>query len=253
MENEKVIVRADIRRTPQIIVMVIWYILGAIAFCIGTFGMSTSETYSGGDDSKHYYLFFLNFYSYYKHVFRERTSENEYFYVSSLLLGILIIIGIIVLPIIMHKIADYMARQCSLSLTEKSVTGNKKTLFSNKLLKLPIDKVDAIMASHSFLDTLRGGDTLLIRSASGVIKFPWVQNANDFVNKTLAKIEEYKQSVKNENKNLVSAVLNNTANNSNSDGLSSAARIKELKDLLDSGLITQEEFDSKRKELLNKM
>ena len=246
MENEKVIVRADIRRTPKIIVMVIWYILGAIAFCIGTFGVSTNETYSDGDIFKRYYLFFVEFYRYDKGVrWSGEPYEHEYFWGEFLLLGIWIIIGIIVLPIIMRKIADYMARQCSLSLTEKSVTGNKKTLFSNQVLKLPIDKVDAIMASHSFLDTLRGGDTLLIRSASGVIKFPWVQNANDFVNKTLARIEEYKHSVK--------AALNNTANNSNSDGSSSAARIKELKDLLDSGLITQEEFDSKRKELLNKM
>ena len=34
---------------------------------------------------------------------------------------------------------------------------------------------------------------------------------------------------------------------------SNAAKIKELKELLDSGLISQEEFEQKRKELLNNM
>ncbi len=252
MENEKVIVRADIRLTHKK-ALIIWDILSIIGFLIGTFGMSTNVKYNDIEFYKEYDLFFFRFYQHDNYYIVSKYIENEYFSVGNLVLGILTTIVVCILPIIITLNGYFTSKQCRLSLTDKSVTGNKKTLFSNKVLKLPIDKVDAIMASHSFLDTLRGGDTLLIRSASGVIKFPWVQNANDFVKKTLAKIEEYKQSVKNENKNLVSAVLNNTANNSNSDGSSSAARIKELKDLLDSGLITQEEFDSKRKELLNKM
>lgn len=160
------------------------------------------------------------------------------------------LIGVIVLPRIMRKIADGMASQCSLSLTDKGVTGCKKGLFSTKEVKLPIDKIDAIMASNGFMDDLRGGDTLLIRSMAGGIKFPWVQNANEFVDATLAKIEEFKHSAKKENQNLISAVAKSVGANS---GTSSAQKIKELKELLDSGLITQEEFEAKRRELLDKM
>lgn len=269
MENEKTILRADIRRTPKNILIIIWCILDAIAFCLGTFGMSgtmdSSEAPVGQDGFiTEYYLYFVKFYKHYgkietrhvwmggdNYVWREEWVEDEIFNVGFLFLGILITIAGTVLPIIMRKIADNIARQCRLSLTDKSVIGNKKTLFSNKVLNLPIDKIDSIMASHSFLDTLRGGDTLLIRSASGVVKFPWVQNANEFVDATLAKIEEFKQSAKKENQNLISAVAKSVG--ANSGNSSSAQKIKELKELLDSGLITQEEFEAKRKELLDKM
>lgn len=143
-------------------------------------------------------------------------------------------------------------KQCSLSLTDKCITGCRKRRFSTEEIKLPIDKIDTIMASHGFFDILRGGgDTLLIRSASGVVEFPWVQNSKEFVDATLAKIEEFKQSVKDENQNLVSAVAKTVG--ANSGNSSSAQKIKELKELLDSGLITQEEFETKRKELLDKM
>ncbi|MDD6280045.1 MAG: SHOCT domain-containing protein, partial [Oscillospiraceae bacterium] len=73
----------------------------------------------------------------------------------------------------------------------------------------------------------------------------------EFVDATLAKIEEFKQSVKDENNNLVSAMINNSGNNSGSS--SAAQQIKEIKDLLDNGLISQEEFEAKRKELLDKI
>lgn len=62
MENEKMILKADIRRTPKSIVAVltiIWYILGIIAFWIGTFGMSHSNKIHS---TKDYYLFFLPVY-----------------------------------------------------------------------------------------------------------------------------------------------------------------------------------------------
>ena len=52
------------------------------------------------------------------------------------------------------------------------------------------------------------------------------------------------------NKEAVPAVAQTTASNSSGQ---TAAKIKELKDLLDSGLISQEEFDAKRQELLKNM
>lgn len=78
-----------------------------------------------------------------------------------------------------------------------------------------------------------------------------VHNAKAFVTATLTEIEKFKQSVKFDNKNLVAAIANNSNNNASNPSL--AEKIKELKDLLDSGLISQEEFETKRKELLDKM
>ena len=72
-------------------------------------------------------------------------------------------------------------------------------------------------------------------------------NAEEFRDAVTTKIEEYKNSIRKDNKNLISAVVNNAS------GGGSAQKIKELKELLDQGLISQYEFEAKRKELLSKM
>lgn len=143
-----------------------------------------------------------------------------------------------------------VSKKCSLELTNNGISGSRAKLVSSANLQLPIDKIDSIMRSTSLYNKLTGGNTVAIRSASGLIKFPWVQNAEEFVNATLAKIEEYKKTVKKDNQDLIKAVANTAAVPANA---SSASKIKELKELLDQGLISQEEFDAKRKELLEKM
>lgn len=143
-----------------------------------------------------------------------------------------------------------VSSRCALNLTDSGISGSRATLFSVKNLDLPIDKVDSIMRSSTLYNKLTGGNTVAIRSASGLIKFPWVQNAEEFVNATLAKIEEYKKTVKKDNQELIKAVAETAAAPANT---SSASKIKEIKELLDQGLISQEEFDAKRKELLEKM
>lgn len=170
-------------------------------------------------------------------------SNDEFYFWSSLLFTV---VGGIGLPLLIWSINTYISNNCTLLLNEKGIKGYIQTLYSKKALQLPIDKIDSIAISESDADKLRGGKTVVIRSASGLIKFQYVQNADEFVNITLAEIEKFKQSVKD--KNIVSAISNN-ANNNNS----ATAKIKELKELLDSGLISQEEFETKRKELLNKM
>jgi len=84
-----------------------------------------------------------------------------------------------------------------------------------------------------------------------MIKFPWVRNAKEFSDAVLAKIDEYKQNDKEKNKNLADSALNNSGNNA---GMQTAAqKIKDLNELLEIGAISQEEFNAKRKELLDKM
>lgn len=124
-------------------------------------------------------------------------------------------------------------------------------MFSTKALKLPIDKIDNIMVSEGIFDKLFSGKTVSVRSASGIVKFAWVKNADEFVQATLDKIEDYKQTtIKEDNKNLISAVANSAQANA---GGSSAEKLKELKELLDSGIISQEDFDAKKQDLLSKM
>jgi uncharacterized membrane protein YdbT with pleckstrin-like domain len=229
MKDEKVICRADIRYTPKKIIFVIWYVVAVMVVHFGSY------KYTSG--SREYWAFFDLW-----------TEDDMYRLVVELILAV-----IFFLPVIVWGCFKYTSDNCSLCLTENGINGNRKKLFSNKQLNLPIDKVDNIMVSESIFDKMHGGRTVAVRSTSGLIKFPWVQNSEEFVNKTLAKIEEFKQKVKEDNQSLVSAVVQNAANTNNSNNSSAATKIKELKELLDSGIISQEEFDTKKKELLDKM
>jgi hypothetical protein len=262
MEDRKILSKADIRPTPKKIVFTVWYILAIILFLIGTFGFSEIRQ---NDSFKFTGITFFAWSIYSKWDFYKDSTLGLYsdkksfkagdvyskFYGGTLFLSLLVTAVVFLLPIILRKIRNHIARNCSLSLDENGISGNRKKLFSNAQLNLPIDKVDNISISESIFDKLRGGKTVAIRSASGVIKFPWVQNADEFVNCTLARIEEFKNSVRAENQRLVSAVAQNTQ--TNSADRSSAEKIKELKSLLDDGLISQDEFDSKRRELIEKM
>ncbi len=83
----------------------------------------------------------------------------------------------------------YTAKRCSLELNDKGVFGKRKKLFSTLDLKFPINQIDSIMLKRSLLNILSGGKTVVLHTASGVIKFPWVQNADEFVDATLAKMK----------------------------------------------------------------
>lgn len=146
----------------------------------------------------------------------------------------------------------YTIKRCSLVLTDKGLSGQRKKIFSTTQLQLPMNKIDNIMVKQNLISTFFGGKTVSIRSASGLIKFICVQNADEFVRVTLAEIEKYNKSLKNVDKNLVSAIAGNSAQKAQPEN-SATQKIKDLKELLDSGLITQDEFDAKKKDLLNKM
>ncbi len=105
-----------------------------------------------------------------------------------------------------------------------------------------MDKIDSIAVQSGILDKIFGGQTIAIRSASGLIKFPWVQNAQEFVDTTLAEIQKYTEAAELKSQPAPAAPA--------SDDFE---KIQKLKNLLDQGLLTQEEYDAKRKELLEKI
>ena len=127
------------------------------------------------------------------------------------------------------------AKQCSLILDDKGINGKRKTLFSCKELRLPMNKIDSITIQRGILDRICGGKTIAIRSASGLINFPWVQNAQEFVDMTLEEIQKYDEAVE----------LKNTAESSDE-----FEKVKKLKELQQQGLLTEEEFEAKKKQLL---
>lgn len=120
-----------------------------------------------------------------------------------------------------------MFRKSELVITDKRVYG--KAIFG-KRVDLPLDKVSAVGTSF-----LKGID---VGTSSGRIKFKLVKN-QDEIHAALSKLLLDRQEKESHN-----TVVENIVSASNADEL------KKFKDLLDSGVITQEEFDAKKKQLL---
>lgn len=115
--------------------------------------------------------------------------------------------------------------------TDKRVYG--KTSFG-KQVDLPLDSISAVGTS-----VFKG---IAVGTSSGKIKFLGISNRDEVyeeIKKILADRQEKEIKVKS-----TAPVTNITQEQSSADEL------KKFKDLLDSGIITQEEFDAKKKQLL---
>lgn len=111
--------------------------------------------------------------------------------------------------------------------------------FSKKDCFLPFDKIQSLSVRSNLKDSLIGGKTVVIYGTSISIKVPCVQNADEFVNATLTEIKKRKDAKE--------ATLDETKNSNTFDD------IQKLKNLLEQGLISQEEYDAKRQELIRRI
>lgn len=120
----------------------------------------------------------------------------------------------------------FMAAQTELTVTDKRVYG--KAMFG-KRVDLPVDSISAVGTSF-----LLG---VSVATSSGRISFLGIQNRSEIhreINKLLIARQE----------KVSGTTIKQEIPQSNADEL------KKFKELLDSGIITQEEFDAKRKQLL---
>lgn len=109
-----------------------------------------------------------------------------------------------------------------LTVTNKRVYGRTST---GKRVDLPLDSVSAVGLQKS---------TIAVTTASGALKFTYLANAQEI-------------------HSAVSNLLVNRQQNPAAPGAaeqSSADELKKYKELLDTGVITQAEFDAKKKQLL---
>ena len=111
--------------------------------------------------------------------------------------------------------------------------------FSKKDCFLSFDKIQSLSVHSNLKDGLIGGKTVVVYGTSISIKVPCVQNADEFVNATLAEIKKWKDAKE--------VTLDETKNSDTFDD------IQKLKNLLEQGLISQEEYDAKRQELIHRI
>lgn len=114
-----------------------------------------------------------------------------------------------------------------ITVSDKRVFG--KAAFG-KRVDLPLDSVSAVGTSF-----LKG---IAVATSSGRISFLMIQNSNE-IHKCVSEL-----LISRQGKHTESAIIKQEVSQSNADEL------KKFKELLDSGVITQEEFDAKKKQLL---
>ena len=130
--------------------------------------------------------------------------------------------------VIIVGIIFYVAMsKVSITVSDKRVYGI--ALFG-KRVDIPLDSISAVGTS-----ILNG---IAITSASGAIKFALIKN-RDEIHDTISKL-----LIERQNKPTSTTTIKQEIPQSNADEL------KKYKDLLDSGVISQEEFEAKKKQLL---
>jgi|GEM_PF-7000487 hypothetical protein len=134
------------------------------------------------------------------------------------------------------------SKKCTLELNQDGIFGLKKKLFSKASINQPFEQIDSVYLKNGIIDKILGGQTIVISTASSRIGFLCIANAQEFVDKTLEELKKYKESVAS-NKEKAPASSDDNAMDA----------ILKLKNLLDQGLITPEEFEEKRKLFINKI
>ena len=119
-------------------------------------------------------------------------------------------------------------RSYKLTVTNKRIYG---TIVLGRRVDLPVDSVSAV----STVGLLKG---VSIASSSGRISFLFIKNADEIYEEINNLLIERQSNVMKPVETKVDIPLSN------------ADELKKFKDLLDSGVITQEEFDAKKKQLL---
>ena len=124
----------------------------------------------------------------------------------------------------------YLAnRNCELQVTENNVKG--KTLFGKEVV-LPLYMISAY-STRSFLSVIS------VATASGVTQFSLIQNYKEIGAVLAQKINERQQNTATATATIAPQLQSTPIDD-----------LKKLKELLDMGIITQEEFDAKKKELI---
>ena len=124
----------------------------------------------------------------------------------------------------------FLLFRCELVVTDKRVYG--KAAFGIRI-DLPINKISSIGLGMKLFSSVA------VATSSGKIKFYLLKNREDVY-----------QTISNAIANIETPIaeINNKQNSSFAG--SAADELKKYKELLDSGIITQEEFDAKKKQLL---
>ena len=136
-------------------------------------------------------------------------------------------LAICAIPFVLFLIVFWMINACEITITDKRVYG--KAAFG-KRVDLPLDSISAVGTG-----IFKG---LTVATSSGKIKFFMLDNRDELHSEISKLLIDRQQKPKE------ATTIKQEIQQSNADEL------KKYKDLLDNGIITKEEFDAKKKQLL---
>lgn len=231
--NEKIIIESK-STYPQKIMIIILVILGiAVACLIGSFISKATyakydrlidehfEAFDNADKTKWKVDDFKKSSAEFDELDASRNSAAS---AAGTLQQIAELFGILSIPFI---ICYFYAKKMSLTVTNKRVYG--KAAFG-KQVDLPLDSVSAIGMS-----AFQG---IAIGTSSGKIKFVGISN-RDEIHKAISNLLVERQEKKTVEQKPATVIQQ-----------SDADELGKYKKLLDNGVITQEEFDAKKKQIL---
>ena len=142
-----------------------------------------------------------------------------------LTLGLLFLITIVLFVVgIYFLVMSVMVKKTNLTVTDKKVYGRCP---NSPQVNIPIKNISAVA-------TFDRNKTVSVTAANGVLSFPGIKNYKEMKDVILKLIDEKEAQA-----------------NSVQSTPSSMDELQKLKGLLDAGVITQEEFEAKKKQLLN--
>ncbi len=232
--NEKIICRAEIEGGCSKTFCIFFCVIIAILTVMG-FDIIPPREYYDYFDKK---FIVYSWYGIEYLVIHPDYKENAIMYI------LLIPIGIIFLFFLWRFIIRFQCKRCALVLTDSKVYGRRKWFFVNEELQIPLKHIDNVLIRRNFWDILYGGGgkTIKISSNSGYVKFPCVQNAESFTSTALKQLEIIH---KKSEASVAPVVIKKES--------SIDEKFKTLQNLKEQGIISEEEYNAKKAELLNKL
>ena len=220
--DEKILIKSEFDKKIRTILLciagasIIFSSLVFILFAVCKSGLK----YSSWTD-RYYYT--------YDNLYESAFDFDDFTNVFHFIIFIFACLGVVVCATVL--IIYLVRNKCEITVTEKNVRG--RTLFGKEVV-LPLYMVSAYSTGKLL-------STIAVATASGITKFSLVGNYAEIGKVLSEKINERQESTAAASAAPISAP---TPQNSAMDDL------KKLKDLLDAGIITEEEFAAKKKQLL---
>jgi hypothetical protein len=224
MENENIIIKGTPKKNKvALIVLLSGIAVAIISFIVASYYFNNVDGYEYfgfgyGGWYTYCVIYDFNFFDFY---------FSEFF--GSCIHGYMLIAGVI--AIIVGLIMKFNTEKCEITVTNNRIFGK---LAHGKEVNIPLNQVTGLH-SCSF-------DGVSVASIGNVSDFHCIANHEE-VMKAISYLLANPQGAGTSPVQVSNASTSSSSNNE-------AEQLKRFKDLLDSGVITQEEFDAKKKEIL---